>query len=157
MTTAHYLGAHTIDAGGIHMAVRRAGNAGMTALQVFTAIPKYYNERISTRPERVERFRAALGATDIRPERVVSHGAYVLNVATPDQAKWTRARDGARRRHGLLPPGRGDRRRPRGGREADRDGDRARARDGEGRPDPTARREHRGRRRDDGAHGRGGR
>ena len=43
---------------------------------------------------RVERFRTALAATDIRPEHVVSHGAYVLNVATPDEAKWTRARDG---------------------------------------------------------------
>jgi deoxyribonuclease IV len=94
MTAAHYLGAHTIDVGGIHMAVRRAGNASMTALQVFTAIPKYYNERISVRPERVERFRAALGATEIRPEHVVSHGAYVLNVATADEGKWTRARDG---------------------------------------------------------------
>jgi deoxyribonuclease-4 len=94
VTPAHYLGAHTIDAGGIHMAVRRAGNAGMTALQVFTAIPKYYNERVSTRPERVERFRKALAATEIKPENVVSHGAYVLNVATPDEAKWTRARDG---------------------------------------------------------------
>ena len=92
--TAHYFGAHTIDVGGIHMAVRRAGNAGMTALQVFTAIPKYYNERVSTRPERVERFKKALGATEIRPEHVVAHGAYVLNVATPDEAKWTRARDG---------------------------------------------------------------
>jgi deoxyribonuclease-4 len=92
--TTHYFGAHTIDVGGIHMAVRRAGNAGMTALQVFTAIPKYYNERVSTRPERIERFRKALATTDIRPEHVVSHGAYVLNVATPDEAKWTRARDG---------------------------------------------------------------
>jgi deoxyribonuclease-4 len=92
--TIHYFGAHTIDVGGIHMAVRRAGNASMTALQVFTAIPKYYNERVSTRPERVERFRKALAATDIRPEHVVAHGAYVLNVATPDEAKWTRARDG---------------------------------------------------------------
>jgi deoxyribonuclease-4 len=94
MTAQHYLGAHTIDAGGIHMAVRRAGNGAMTALQVFTAIPKYYNERVSVRPERVERFRAALATTDIRPEHVIAHGAYVLNVATPDEAKWTRARDG---------------------------------------------------------------
>jgi deoxyribonuclease IV len=94
MTAQHYLGAHTIDVGGIHMAVRRAGNAGMTALQVFTAKPQFYNERISVRPERVERFRAALAATEIRPEHVVSHGAYVLNVATPDETKWTRARDG---------------------------------------------------------------
>ena len=94
MIAPHHFGAHTIDAGGIHMAVRRAGNAGMTALQVFTAIPKYYNERVSTRPERIERFRAALDGTRIRPEHVVSHGAYVLNVATPEEAKWTRARDG---------------------------------------------------------------
>jgi deoxyribonuclease-4 len=94
MTAEHYLGAHTIDVGGIHMAVRRAANAGMTALQVFTAKPQFYNERISVRPERVERFRAALAATTIRPENVVAHGAYVLNVATPDDAKWTRARDG---------------------------------------------------------------
>jgi len=94
MTAAHYLGAHTIDVGGIHMAVRRAGNAGMTALQGFTAIPKYYNERVSTRPERVERFQTALASTQIKPENVVAHGAYVLNVATPDEAKWTRARDG---------------------------------------------------------------
>ncbi|MFN2565703.1 MAG: deoxyribonuclease IV [Gemmatimonadaceae bacterium] len=94
MTAAHYLGAHTVDAGGIHMAVRRAGNASMTALQVFTAIPKFYNDRVSVRPERVERFRSALATTEIRPQHVVAHGAYVLNVATPEEAKWTRARDG---------------------------------------------------------------
>ena len=54
------LGAHTIDNGGIDMAARRAGNAGMRALQIFTAIPKYYGDKSSIRPERVERFRAAL-------------------------------------------------------------------------------------------------
>jgi deoxyribonuclease IV len=94
VTAPHFFGAHTIDAGGIHMAVRRAANASMTALQVFTAKPMFYNERMSVRPERVERFRAALDATDIRREHVVAHGAYVLNVATPDEAKWARARDG---------------------------------------------------------------
>jgi deoxyribonuclease-4 len=90
----HLIGGHTIDTGGIHMAARRAANAGMRALQLFTAIPKYYNERVSVRPERVERFRTALAATSIRPEHVVSHAAYVLNVATPDETKWARARDG---------------------------------------------------------------
>lgn len=34
------IGAHTVDAGGIHMAALRAGRGGMSALQVFTAIPK---------------------------------------------------------------------------------------------------------------------
>lgn len=90
----HIVGAHTVDTGGIHMAVRRAANGGMRALQIFTAIPKYYNEKVSVRPERAERFRAALAASPIAPRHVVAHAAYVLNVATPDDAKWTRARDG---------------------------------------------------------------
>jgi deoxyribonuclease-4 len=88
------LGAHTIDKGGIHMAVRRAGKAGMRALQVFTAPPKYYNDKISVRPERVVRFREALAATAIRPEYVMAHAAYVLSVATADDEKYARASAG---------------------------------------------------------------
>ena len=89
-----YLGGHTVDNGGIDMAVRRAGRAGMKALQIFTAIPKYYGDKTSIRSERVDRFRAALGETDIAPRHVVAHAAYVLNTATPEADKWTRARDG---------------------------------------------------------------
>jgi deoxyribonuclease IV len=88
------LGAHTIDNGGIDMAARRAGNAGMSALQIFTTIPKYYGDKQSIRPERVERFRAALTKAGIAPENVVVHSAYVLNTASNDEAKWMRARDG---------------------------------------------------------------
>ena len=88
------LGAHTIDNGGIDMAARRAGKAGMTALQIFTAIPKYYGDKQSIRPERVERFRRALDEAQIEPEHVVVHAAYVLNTAMADDEKWTRARDG---------------------------------------------------------------
>lgn len=76
------------------MAVRRAANAGFTAMQLFTAIPKYYGDKSSIRAERVERFNAALRHTGMDPKRVIAHGAYVLNVATPDLPKWTRARDG---------------------------------------------------------------
>ena len=89
-----FLGAHTIDNGGIDMAVRRAAAAGMRALQIFTAIPKYYGDRVSIRPERVARFRAALADSGIAPQHVVAHAAYVLNTATPEEEKWTRARDG---------------------------------------------------------------
>jgi deoxyribonuclease-4 len=89
-----YLGAHTVDNGGIDMAARRAGRAGMTALQIFTAIPKYYGDKVSIRSERVERFRTALAETDINPRHVVAHAAYVLNTATPEADKWTGARDG---------------------------------------------------------------
>lgn len=90
----HYFGAHTIDTGGIHMAARRAGASGMRALQIFTAIPKYYGDKVSIKPERVERFRAALSEAGIDPRFVVSHAAYVLNTATPDEEKSTRARAG---------------------------------------------------------------
>src|SRR5215211_3517222 len=107
-------GAHTIDNGGIQMAVRRAARGGMRALQVFTAKPQFYNEKISVRPERVERFRAALAESDIRPEHVVAHAAYVLSVATPDDEKYARAsgarqgsgaRRGAGHRGGVLSSG----------------------------------------------------
>jgi len=90
----HYFGAHTIDNGGIHMAARRAGAAGMKALQIFTAIPKYYGDKISIKAERVERFRAALAEAKIDPKFVVAHAAYVLNTATPEEEKSSRARGG---------------------------------------------------------------
>jgi deoxyribonuclease-4 len=91
---SRFLGAHTINNGGIHMAVKRAGNAGMTAMQLFTAIPKYYGDKISIKPERVERFKSALAETKIKPQHVVVHAAYVLSVATPDDEKYSRASAG---------------------------------------------------------------
>ncbi|HEX5724503.1 MAG TPA: deoxyribonuclease IV [Longimicrobiaceae bacterium] len=91
---AHYLGAHTIDNGGLHMAVRRAGSAGMTAMQCFTAIPRFYGDKSTMKPERAKRFKAALAAAGIRPEHVVVHAAYVLSVATAEPEKWERAAAG---------------------------------------------------------------
>ena len=85
------IGAHTIDAGGIPMAARRAGNAGMTALQIFSAVPKYYNEKVSVKPERVKAFHLALDAAGIARDAVIVHAGYVLNCATPEPEKWERA------------------------------------------------------------------
>lgn len=90
----HFIGAHTVDNGGIHMAALRAGSAGMRALQCFTAIPKFYGDKSTIKPERVERFRKALGEAGIRPEHVVVHAAYVLSVATAEPDKWDRAAAG---------------------------------------------------------------
>ncbi|HEY7480917.1 MAG TPA: deoxyribonuclease IV [Gemmatimonadales bacterium] len=89
-------GAHTVDNGGIHMAALRAGRAGMKTLQIFTAIPKYYGDKTSIRPERVQRFREALRQVQIEPAHVLVHGAYVLNTATSDDEKWMRAAAGLR-------------------------------------------------------------
>ena len=92
-----FIGAHTVANGGIHMAALRAGNAGMRALQIFTAPPQYYGDKASIRPERIERFRSALTQAKIAPEQVVVHGAYVLNTATEDETKLARARAGLRK------------------------------------------------------------
>jgi deoxyribonuclease-4 len=89
-----FLGAHTIDTGGIDMAARRAAAAGMRALQLFTAIPKYYGDKSTINPDRVKRFRAALAETDIAPQHVVAHAAYVLNLASEDDEKYARASAG---------------------------------------------------------------
>lgn len=94
MSSPLLLGAHCIDNGGIHMSARRAGRGGMRALQIFSAIPKYYNEKISVKPERVTRFHAALAEAGIEPRHVIVHAAYVLNCATPDEEKWARGAAG---------------------------------------------------------------
>jgi len=94
---AFLLGAHTIDRGGIDKAALRAGNGGMQALQLFTAIPKYYGDKSTIRPERIQRFRKALDQTGIQPRNVLVHAAYVLNTATSDQEKWSRAAAGLRK------------------------------------------------------------
>ena len=90
----HLFGAHTIDNGGIDKAALRAGNGGMTALQIFSTIPKYYGDKASIRPERVQRFREALDRAGIEPRHVLVHAAYVLNTATSDEAKWERSSAG---------------------------------------------------------------
>lgn len=92
-----YFGSHTVANGGISMAALRAGNAGLTALQIFTAPPQYYGDRATMKPDRVQRFRAALDKAGIQPRHVVVHAAYVLNTATEDPTKCSRARAGLRK------------------------------------------------------------
>jgi deoxyribonuclease-4 len=94
MPRQHFIGAHTVDNGGLHMTARRAGSAGMQALQCFTAIPRFYGDKSTIKPERVERFQAALREARIKPEHVVVHAAYVLSVATAEPDKWERAAAG---------------------------------------------------------------
>ncbi len=88
------LGAHVPDAGGIAMAVQRAAAAGFRTLQVFSAVPKYYNDKVGVKPDRVQRFREACAAAGIAPSHVLVHAAYVLNTASSEPEKWARAAAG---------------------------------------------------------------
>jgi deoxyribonuclease-4 len=92
--TARVLGVHASDEGGMPMAVRRAAAAGARALQVFTAPPTYYNEKMGFKPEKAARVHAALDAAGIERRHVLVHAAYVLNTASPEEAKALRARSG---------------------------------------------------------------
>ena len=87
-----FLGAHTKEAGGVVMTVRRAAAAGMRALQLFSAPPTYYNEKVTIKPDRSARFRGALDEAGILPRHVLVHGGFVLNTASPDETKAMRAR-----------------------------------------------------------------
>lgn len=90
----HIFGTHAVDNGGIDMAARRAAAAGLRTVQIFTAIPKFYGDRSTISPKRVDRFHAALEETGIEAGHVVVHAAYVLSVATADAEKWARAAAG---------------------------------------------------------------
>jgi len=76
------------------MAIRRATAAGARTVQVFTAPPTYYNEKISLKPPKVAAAHAALAEAGLEPRALLVHAAYVLNTASPDEVKAHRARNG---------------------------------------------------------------
>ena len=92
--SARILGVHPADDGGLPMAVRRAAAAGARALQLFTAPPTYYNEKVTLKPDKVAKVHAELDAAGIARHHVMVHAAYVLNTASPEEPKALRARAG---------------------------------------------------------------
>jgi deoxyribonuclease-4 len=95
--TARILGVHPADDGGLPMAVRRAAAAGARALQVFTAKPTFYNDKVGLKPEKAAKVHEALEVAGIARHHVLVHAAYVLNTASPEEAKAVRARAGLTR------------------------------------------------------------
>lgn len=89
-----YIGVHAADDGGLPMAVRRSAAAGGRAVQVFTAVPKYYNEKAGFKPEKAAKVHEALEAVGIERRHLMVHAAYVLNTASNDEEKSLRARNG---------------------------------------------------------------
>ncbi len=87
-------GVHPADEGGLPMAVRRAAAAGARAMQLFTAPPTYYNDKVSLKPEKAAKMHEVLDAVGIAREHVLVHAAFVLNTASPEEPKALRARAG---------------------------------------------------------------
>ena len=81
--TDDYLGAHVSTDGGVATAPPRAREIGASALQLFTKTPNQWREPVHDADE-VARFRTALARAAIRPEVVVAHDSYLINLASPD-------------------------------------------------------------------------
>src|SRR3989441_7860426 len=81
--TDDYLGAHVSTEGGVATAPPRAREIGASALQLFTKTPNQWREPVHGADE-VARFRSALARAAIRPEAVVAHDSYLINLASPD-------------------------------------------------------------------------
>jgi deoxyribonuclease-4 len=77
------LGAHVSTQGGVHRAPERGRRIGATAIQVFTKTPNQWREP-ALEPAVVHAFAAELRARGIGA--VLSHGSYLINLASPDPA-----------------------------------------------------------------------
>jgi deoxyribonuclease-4 len=84
------IGAHQSIAGGHVRAVESAARAGMTALQVFTKSSNQWAAKPLTETE-IRAFRDALAAAGI--EGPVGHNSYLINLASPDAALWSKSVD----------------------------------------------------------------
>jgi apurinic endonuclease APN1 len=69
----------------------------MRAMQLFTALPTYYNEKVTVKADKAARFRDALAEAGISPRFVLVHAAYVLNTASGEEVKAARAASGLAR------------------------------------------------------------
>lgn len=95
--SAPVIGVHPDDNGGLPMAIRRAAAAGAQAVQVFTAPPTYYNEKVTLKPPKVAAAHHALEEVGLTPRALFIHAAYVLNTASAEEEKATRAKSGLAR------------------------------------------------------------
>jgi deoxyribonuclease IV len=84
------LGAHVPTAGGLHLAPERGREIAAEAIQVFTRNQVQWAARKVSRAEGAA-FRAAVAASGIRA--VLSHGSYLVNLASPDRVVRRRSRD----------------------------------------------------------------
>jgi deoxyribonuclease-4 len=82
------LGAQMSIAGGVDRAVDRAVAAGCRALQIFTRSSRQWRARPLPAAE-IEAFRRKLRDHRIGP--VVAHNSYLVNLASPEPARWRRS------------------------------------------------------------------
>ena len=78
----NYIGAHVSVAGGVETAPGRASQIGANALAIFTKNQRRWEAKPLT-TQQCDAFRTELATSGIRPEHVVIHASYLINLATP--------------------------------------------------------------------------
>ena len=81
-----YVGAHVSISGGVSTAPQRAVDIGANALGIFTKNQRQWKAKDLT-DEDVSNFQTELEKSGIKPEHVVVHDSYLINIGNPDPEK----------------------------------------------------------------------
>lgn len=79
----YFLGPHVSAAGGVWNAPERARALGATGFALFVKNQRQWMVSPVT-PEEAEQFRASMAENGFRPEQVMPHAGYLINLANPD-------------------------------------------------------------------------
>ena len=85
-----YIGAHVSSAGGVQNAPVNARNIGAKAFALFTKNQKQWNAKPLTE-ESISGFKENLEAAGIKPEHVLPHDSYLINLGNPEPEKWEKS------------------------------------------------------------------
>ena len=85
-----YIGAHVSSAGGVQNAPLNAQNIGAKAFALFTRNQKQWHSKPLTE-ESITGFKENLITAGIKPEHVLPHDSYLINLGNPEQEKWEKS------------------------------------------------------------------
>ncbi len=85
-----YIGAHVSAAGGVENAPLNAAEIGANAFALFTKNQRQWNAKPLT-TESIDAFRKNMDEKSFRPEHVLPHDSYLINLGSPEDEKWDKA------------------------------------------------------------------
>ncbi|HQB54068.1 MAG TPA: deoxyribonuclease IV [Sphaerochaeta sp.] len=86
----YYIGAHTSIAGGLENALLEAQRLNATGLGMFTKNQRRWDAK-PIEADEADRFTKVLQETGFKPDRILIHGSYLINLGNPDREKQRRS------------------------------------------------------------------